>query len=55
MKIQSKFSLYQAIILALMGTALVFNGYWIISRIIFQQYQQQLERELDDEIGRAHV
>jgi signal transduction histidine kinase/CheY-like chemotaxis protein len=47
MKIQTKFSLYQAIILALMGSALVINGYWIISRIIFQQYEQQLDRELD--------
>ncbi len=50
MNIQTKFSLFQAIILALMGSALVLNGYWIISRIIFQQYEQQLEHELDDVI-----
>jgi signal transduction histidine kinase/ActR/RegA family two-component response regulator len=51
MKIQTKFSLYQAIILALMGSALVINGYWIISRITFQQYEQQLDRELDGVIS----
>lgn len=48
MKIQTKFTLYQTFILSLMGSALVINGYWMISRIIFQQYEQQLERELQD-------
>ncbi len=33
-----------------MGSALVFNGYWMISRIIFQQYEQKLEHKLEDVI-----
>ncbi|MDJ0833994.1 MAG: ATP-binding protein [Gammaproteobacteria bacterium] len=57
MKIKTKIALYLAGILALMGAALVFIGYWIISQIIVQQYETQLSRELNNlviEVRQAH-
>ena len=48
MKLQTKFALYLAGILTLMGSALVLNGYWIINKIIFTQYENQFARELQN-------
>ncbi len=48
MKLQTKFALYLAGILTLMGSALILNGYWIINKIIFTQYENQFSRELQN-------